>query len=615
MLLSRSSFIHPLAQSRIAFGCVRELARLIETNSIRSGVTRPQPGLCKVSNQYLSLSSKRYSYDPKIYKEDHHFKHFPIIGTKPDYASDQFKDNECQMRELVERLDSIHERVSLGGNETARNRHTSKGKLLVRDRIDRLLDVQEAFLELSPLAGYELYGDEDVMAGGIITGIGKVSGQQCMIVANDATVKAGTYYPVTVKKHLRAQRIALENRLPCIYLVDSGGANLPRQDDVFPDENHFGRIFFNQANMSALGIPQLSIVMGSCTAGGAYVPAMSDESVIVRKQGTVFLAGPPLVKASLGEDISAEDLGGGDLHCRSSGVTDYLADNDVHALEIARRLVSNLGSSRQADHTSVLDRSEQVNYEEPIWPIEDLYGIVGTDLKKSYDSREIIARLVDGSRFDEFKPLYGETLVTGFGRVCGQLVGFVSNNGVIFSSSALKGAHFIELCSKRNIPLVFLQNITGFMVGRDAEANGIAKDGAKMVMAVACAQVPKITLIVGASNGAGAYGMCGRAYSPRFMFQWPNARISVMGGEQAAKVLVTLKEQQVKRELSEEEREKISQPLLDKFNRESSPYYASARLWDDGVIDPLDSRKVLTLALRAAMNKPIDSTTFGVFRM
>lgn len=430
-----------------------------------------------------------------------------------------------------------------------------------------------------------------------------------MIVGNDATVKGGSYYPITVKKHLRAQQVALENRLPCIYMVDSGGANLPRQSELFADEDGFGRIFYNQANMSALGIPQLSIVMGSCTAGGAYVPSMSDESIIVRQQGTVFLAGPPLVKASLGEDISAEDLGGGDLHCRTSGVTDYLANNDKHAIQIAKRLVSNLNTKDSSDALTK-------QFEEPKWPLEDLYGIVGADLKRSYDSREVIARIVDGSRFDEFKPLFGETLVTGFARIYGQLVGIVSNNGVLFSHSALKGAHFVQLCSKRQIPLVFLQNITGFMVGREAESGGIAKDGAKMVMAVACAKVPKITLIIGSANGAGVYGMCGRAYSPRFLFTWPNSRISVMGGEQAARVLVTVKEQQNKgKTLSEEEKNKITQPLLDQFDRESSPYYASARLWDDGVIDPIDSRRILGLALNVAMNRQIEETQFGVFRM
>lgn len=560
------------------------------------------------SSAYLSSSATKSA----TYRVDPHFNQYQLIGSEPDYDSAAFKENNAQMRQIVDELKNVHHRVSQGGDEKARERHTAKGKLLARDRIDRLLDVQEPFLELSPLAGYELYGEEQVAAGGIITGIGRVSGRQCMIVANDATVKAGTYYPITVKKHLRAQQIALENRLPCIYMVDSGGANLPRQDEVFADQNHFGRIFYNQANMSALGIPQLSIVMGSCTAGGAYVPAMSDESIIVRQQGTVFLAGPPLVKASLGEDISAEDLGGGDLHCRSSGVTDYLASDDKHALEIARRLAANLNTP---DSAAIDKRERDDNYESPRWSIEDLYGIVGADLRKSYDSREVIARLVDGSRFDEFKSLYGETLVTGFARLYGQPVGIVSNNGVLFSSSALKGAHFVELCSKRNIPLIFLQNITGFMVGREAESGGIAKDGAKMVMAVACSQVPKITLIIGSANGAGVYGMCGRAYSPRFLFMWPNARISVMGGEQAARVLVTVKEQQMKQTLSESEREKISRPLLDKFERESSPYYASARLWDDGVIDPCDSRKVLGLALNAAMNKIIDRTEFGVFRM
>jgi 3-methylcrotonyl-CoA carboxylase beta subunit len=533
-----------------------------------------------------------------------------VIGSAPDRYSNTFIDNETQMRQLVEKLKHVHSAVSLGGSQAARDKHTKRGKLLARDRIDRLLDTEEPFLELSPLAGYNLYGDEQVPAGGIITGVGRVSGKNCMIFANDATVRGGTYYPITVKKHLRAQQVALENRLPCIYMVDSGGANLSRQAEVFPDENHFGRIFFNQANMSALGIPQLSIVMGSCTAGGAYVPAMSDESIIVRQQGTVFLAGPPLVKASLGEDISAEDLGGGDLHCRSSGVTDHLATDDKHAIEIAKRLVANLNTS-----DSVSYQTNSFDYEDPKWPIEDLYGIVGADLKKSYDSREVIARLVDGSRFDEFKPLYGETLVTGFARIYGQLVGIVSNNGVLFSSSALKGAHFVELCSKRRIPLIFLQNITGFMVGRDAEAGGIAKDGAKMVMAVACAKVPKITVIIGNANGAGVYGMCGRAYSPRFLFMWPNARISVMGGEQAARVLITVSEKNNVKPLSEQEKDSISRPLLEKFYHESSPYYASARLWDDGVIDPRDSRRVLGLALSAALNKSIEDTSFGVFRM
>lgn len=544
-------------------------------------------------------------------KINQHFNQYQVIGSSGDRNTGQFKVNHEQMKALVDQLATVHSKIGLGGSQAARERHTSKGKLLARDRIDRLLDIGEPFLELSPLAGYELYGpDEEVAAGGIVTGIGIISGRRCMIVANDATVKGGTYYPITVKKHLRAQQVALENRLPCLYLVDSGGANLPRQDEVFPDETHFGRIFYNQSNMSALGIPQLSIVMGSCTAGGAYVPAMSDESIIVRQQGTVFLAGPPLVKASLGEDISAEDLGGGDLHCRTSGVTDYLADNDEHALEIARRLVANLNTPID------LPLAKEYQVEEPKWSPDDLYGIVGTDLKRPFDSREVIARIVDGSKFDEFKALYGETLVTGFARLYGQLVGIVSNNGVLFSSSALKGAHFVELCSKRNIPLIFLQNITGFMVGRDAEAGGIAKDGAKMVMAVACAKVPKLTVIIGSANGAGVYGMCGRAYSPRFLFMWPNARISVMGGEQAARVLITIKEQQNRgKGMSQEERDSMNSVIIDKFERESNPYYASARLWDDGVIDPKDTRKVLGLALAASLNRPIEPTQFGVFRM
>lgn len=540
------------------------------------------------------------------------FDQYPVIGSKANRSLPSYKDNFTSMSSLVNELNKVQSEISLGGDERARNRHTSRGKLLARDRINRLIDPEEPFLELSPLAGYQLYGDEQVAAGGMITGIGRVSGKLCMIVANDATVKAGTYYPITVKKHLRAQQIAKENRLPCIYLVDSGGANLPRQDEVFPDENHFGRIFYNQANMSAIGIPQLSIVMGSCTAGGAYVPAMSEQSIIVKEQGTVFLAGPPLVKASLGEDVSAEELGGGDLHCRTSGVTDHLADNDEHALQIARRIVNNLNTP---SNPSLIECDNVSTIESPLFDIDELYGIVGSDLKKSYDSREVIARFVDGSRFDEFKPLYGQTLVTGFARMYGQLVGIIANNGVIFSSSALKGAHFVELCSKRKIPLIFLQNITGFMVGQEAEAGGIAKDGAKMVMAVACSQVPKITLIIGSANGAGVYGMCGRAYSPSFLFMWPNARISVMGGEQAARVLFTVKEQQSKSSLSEEEKDRISRPLLEKFEKESSPYYASARMWDDGVIDPKDTRKVLGLALNASLNKPIDETKFGVFRM
>lgn len=564
--------------------------------------------ILKTNNVILSRSL--------AFKAEGIFEQYPIIGSKPDLMSPIYKENVNDMSKLVDKLDQVHAKIALGGDEKARSRHTSRGKLLVRDRINKLIDPEEPFLELSPLAGHELYGEEQVAAGGIVTGIGRVSGRLCMIVGNDATVKAGTYYPITVKKHLRAQKIAQENRLPCIYLVDSGGANLPRQDEVFPDENHFGRIFFNQANMSAMGIPQLSIVMGSCTAGGAYVPAMSEQSIIVREQGTVFLAGPPLVKASLGEDVSAEELGGGDLHCRVSGVTDHLADDDSHALQLARRLVANLNTplSPSLLDDNLANNANQI--EPPCWPAEQLYGIVGADLKKSYDSREVIARIVDGSRFDEFKPLYGETLVTGFARLYGQLVGIIANNGVIFSSSALKGAHFVELCSKRQIPLVFLQNITGFMVGKEAEAGGIAKDGAKMVMAVACANVPKITLIIGSANGAGVYGMCGRAYSPRFLFMWPNARISVMGGEQAARVILTVKEQQLKGlPLGDEERERISRPLLDKFERESSPYYASARMWDDGVIDPLDTRKVLALALQASLNKPIEHTQFGIFRM
>lgn len=458
---------------------------------------------CKILNCTNAGGTKKFLLNESFNRTAHqHFQQFQTIGTQAERYSDRYIENDNNMRSLVSNLKTIQSKIALGGSEIARERHTKQNKMLVRDRINSLLDIESPFLELSPLAGYQLYGDEEVSAGGIITGVGRVSGRQCMIVANDATVKAGTYYPITVKKHLRAQQIALENKLPCIYLVDSGGANLPRQDEVFPDEQHFGRIFFNQARMSALGIAQLSVVMGSCTAGGAYVPAMSDESVIVHKRGTVFLAGPPLVKASLGEDVSAEELGGGEMHCKTSGVTDYLAGDDEHALAIARRLVSNLNSPADSCGTEFLNLAA---VDEPKWPIEDLYGIVGADLRKSYDSREVIARLVDGSVFDEFKPMYGETLVTGFGKIYNQLVGIVANNGVLFSSSALKGAHFVELCSKRNIPLIFLQNITGFMVGREAESGGIAKNGAKMVMAVSCANVPKITVILGSANGAGVY--------------------------------------------------------------------------------------------------------------
>ncbi|XP_028646034.1 methylcrotonoyl-CoA carboxylase beta chain, mitochondrial [Grammomys surdaster] len=533
------------------------------------------------------------------------------LGTQPDSGSSTYQENYEQMKALVSQLHERAQYIRLGGSEKARARHTSRGKLLPRDRIDNLIDPGSPFLEFSQFAGYQLYGNEEVPAGGIITGIGRVSGVECMIVANDATVKGGTYYPVTVKKHVRAQEIALQNRLPCIYLVDSGGANLPRQADTFPDRDHFGRIFYNQAIMSSKNITQIAVVMGSCTAGGAYVPAMADENIIVQKQGTIFLAGPPLVKAATGEEVSAEDLGGADLHCRKSGVTDHYALDDHHALHLTRKVVRSLNYQKKLDVT--VEPSE-----EPLFPADELYGIVGANLKRSFDVREVIARIVDGSRFNEFKALYGDTLVTGFARIFGYPVGIIGNNGVLFSESAKKGAHFVQLCCQRNIPLLFLQNITGFMVGRDYEAEGIAKDGAKMVAAVACARVPKITVIIGGSYGAGNYGMCGRAYSPRFLYMWPNARISVMGGEQAATVLATVARDQKAREgkqFSSAEEAALKEPIIKRFEEEGSPYYSSARLWDDGIIDPVDTRLVLGLSLSAALNAPIQRTDFGIFRM
>lgn len=514
------------------------------------------------------------------------------------------------MRSLVSELEGRVAVASLGGDEKSRAREVQKGKLLVRQRVDSLLDAGSPFLELSPLAANGMYGDE-VPAAGIVTGVGRICGTDCMIVANDATVKAGTYFPMTVKKHLRGQQVARDNHLPCVYLVDSGGANLPHQANIFPDERHFGRIFYNQATMSAEGIPQVAVVMGSCTAGGAYVPAMSDECVMVQKRGMIFLGGPPLVKAATGEEISAEDLGGAELHCRTSGVSDYLAHDDLHALQLARKIIGNLNRGSPPSRLSV-------QAEDPKFPIDDVYGIVGSNLKRAYDVRQIIARIVDGSRFDEFKSLYGETLVTGFGQLYGQTVGIVANNGVLFSESALKGAHFIQLCSHRKIPLIFLQNITGFMVGRDAEAGGIAKHGAKMVTAVACAAVPKFTVVIGGSYGAGNYGMCGRSYSPRFLFMWPNARISVMGGEQAANVLVTIRKDQLakkKEQMREEEEKEMMDKVTNRFEEESNPYYSSARLWDDGIIDPKDTRRVLGLCLSISLNAPIPDTRFGVFRM
>ncbi|XP_012520077.1 PREDICTED: methylcrotonoyl-CoA carboxylase beta chain, mitochondrial [Propithecus coquereli] len=533
------------------------------------------------------------------------------LGTKPDSSSAIYQENYEQMKALVNQLRERVQHIKLGGDEKARTRHISRGKLLPRERIDNLIDPGSPFLELSQFAGYQLYDNEEVPAGGIITGIGRVSGVECMIIANDATVKGGTYYPVTVKKHLRAQEIAMQSRLPCIYLVDSGGANLPRQADVFPDRDHFGRIFYNQANMSSKNITQIAVVMGFCTAGGAYLPAMADENIIVRKQGTIFLGGPPLVKAATGEEVSAEDLGGADLHCRKSGVTDHCALDDRHALHLTRKIVKSLNYQKKLDVTIEPP-------EDPLFPADELYGIVGANLKRTFDVREVIARIVDGSRFNEFKALYGDTLVTGFARIFGYPVGIIGNNGVLFSESAKKGAHFIQLCCQRNIPLLFLQNITGFMVGRDYEAEGIAKDGAKMVTAVACAQVPKITVIIGGSYGAGNYGMCGRAFGPRFLYLWPNARVSVMGGEQAANVLATVVKDQKAREgkqFSSADEAALKEPIIKRFEEEGNPYYSSARVWDDGIIDPVDTRLVLGLSISAALNAPIPKTNFGIMRM
>jgi 3-methylcrotonyl-CoA carboxylase beta subunit len=534
----------------------------------------------------------------------------PAIESRLDVRSDEFLNNARAMEGLVSDLRNQMDRAAAGGGDTARARHTARGKLLPRDRIDQLLDPGTAFLELSPLAAHDMY-DNEAPCAGIITGIGRVSGVECVIVCNDATVKGGTYYPVTVKKHLRAQEVAAENRLPCIYLVDSGGANLPNQDEVFPDRDHFGRIFFNQANLSARGIPQIAVVMGSCTAGGAYVPAMSDESVIVKNQGTIFLGGPPLVKAATGEVVSPEDLGGGDVHTRLSGVADWLAQDDRHALAIARRIVANLNWHKP----SQLVLTDPVS---PRYDPRELHGVLPTDTRKPYDVREVIARIVDGSDLDEWKARYGTTLVTGFARIHGMPVGIIANNGILFSESALKAAHFIELCCQRKVPLLFLQNISGFMVGRKYENEGIARNGAKMVTAVACAQVPKFTVIIGGSFGAGNYGMCGRAYSPRFLWMWPNARISVMGGEQAASVLATVKRDGIEGRggsWSAEEEAAFKAPLRAQYDTQGHPYYASARLWDDGIIDPADTRRVLGLALSASLNAPIPDTRFGVFRM
>ncbi|AEP29814.1 carboxyl transferase domain-containing protein [Brumicola nitratireducens] len=534
----------------------------------------------------------------------------PKITSKINTNSQEFSDNAAHMQAQVDDLNRLVSQLAQGGGEKACKRHTDRGKLLPRERINALIDKNSAFLEISQLAAWEVY-DDYVPCAGVIAGIGRVSGIECIIVANDATVKGGTYYPLTVKKHLRAQTIAEQNNLPCIYLVDSGGANLPRQDDVFPDREHFGRIFFNQANLSAQNIPQIAVVMGSCTAGGAYVPAMADESIIVREQGTIFLGGPPLVQAATGEVVTAEELGGGDVHCRTSGVVDHLANNDRHALQIARDAVARLNRSRPV----IADKKPAVA---PLYETREIYGVIPKDSKKSYDVREVIARVVDGSEFHEFKALYGTTLICGFARIEGFNVGIVANNGILFSESAQKGAHFIELCSQRKIPLVFLQNITGFMVGKQYESGGIAKHGAKMVTAVACAKVPKFTVLIGGSFGAGNYGMCGRAYDPRFLFMWPNARISVMGGEQAAGVLAQVKKDQATRageEWTNEQDQAVKKPVIDTYEKQGHPYYASARLWDDGVIDPADTRRVLGLAISASLNKEIEETKFGVFRM
>lgn len=530
------------------------------------------------------------------------------LQSKINTRSEDFKSNQTAMQNLVEDLKNVSHKIALGGGEKAREKHLARGKLLPRQRIDQLIDAGTTFLEIGQFAAHNVYPDE-VPAAGMVAGIGQVQGISCMIIANDATVKGGTYYPLTVKKHLRAQEIAEQNHLPCIYLVDSGGAFLPLQDEVFPDRDHFGRIFYNQARMSSMGIAQIAVVMGSCTAGGAYVPAMSDETIIVRNQGTIFLGGPPLVKAATGEVVSSEDLGGGDVHTRLSGVADYLAENDEHAIELARNIVSNLNKKPQ---------QFKANIDAPLFDENELYGVVPSDARKPFDVKEVIARIVDGSRFDEFKARFGTTLITGFAELYGNPVGIIANNGILFSESAQKGAHFIELCCQRNIPLLFIQNITGFMVGRQYENEGIAKNGAKLVMAVANANVPKLTLIIGGSFGAGNYGMCGRAYSPRFLWTWPNSRISVMGGEQAASVLSTLKRDQIEskgEQWSAEAEDEFKQPIRNQYEKQGHPYYASARLWDDGVIDPAQTRHVLGLSLAATLNAPIAPTKFGVFRM
>ena len=538
-----------------------------------------------------------------------------VLKSQISSRSEAFRQNTAAMQAAMKPVEAAAEAAFAGGGAVARKRHTDRGKLLPRDRIATLLDPGAPFLECGLFAAHGLY-DGDAPSAGIITGVGRIAGRRCMIVANDATVKGGTYYPLTVKKHLRAQEIAEQNHLACVYLVDSGGANLPNQDEVFPDRDHFGRIFFNQANMSAKGIGQIAVVMGSCTAGGAYVPAMSDESIIVKDQGTIFLGGPPLVKAATGEIVSAEDLGGGDVHTRLSGVADHLARDDAHALALARRAVANLAPAR--DGWGPGSEQPRASIEPPLFDPDELPGVIPADVRTPYDVREVIARIVDGSRFDEFKARYGTTLVTGFAHIHGLLVGIIANNGVLFSESALKGTHFIELCCQRRIPLIFLQNITGFMVGRKYEAGGIAKDGAKLVMAVATAQVPKLTVLIGGSFGAGNYGMCGRSYAPRFLWTWPNSRISVMGGEQAAGVLATVRRDGIERSgktWSAQDEAAFKRPIVEQFERQGHPLYASARLWDDGIVDPRKTRSVLALSLGAALNAPIPETRFGVFRM
>lgn len=545
-----------------------------------------------------------------------------VLESNVNPSSSTFKQNAEAMDALVTELRANIETIKEGGGEVARERHMARGKLLPRQRIDGLIDPGTPFLEFSPLAGHEMYGKDKVPAGGVVTGIGCIAGKKCVIVANDATVKGGTYYPITVKKHLRAQEIAKENKLPCVYLVDSGGAFLPRQDEVFPDREHFGRIFYNQANMSAMGIPQVAVVMGSCTAGGAYVPAMSDESVIVKGNGTIFLGGPPLVKAATGEVVTAEDLGGADVHCKQSGVVDHYAHDDKHALAIARSIVTNFdGPAFDTEANAVQQAKGAMGTgaaDEPLYPAEELGGIIPVDTRQPFDVRDVIARIVDGSRFHEFKAQYGATIVTGFAEIYGQRVGIIANNGILFSESSLKAAHFVELCCQRGVPLLFLQNITGFMVGQKYENEGIAKNGAKLVTAVSCATVPKITVIIGGSYGAGNYGMCGRAFSPRFLFMWPNSRISVMGGEQAAGVLATVHGDNLERrgeEFTPEAEAEFKAPILSKYETESSCYYSSARLWDDGVIEPAKTRETLGLAFAAALEHPSPPTKFGVFRM